>query len=292
MGDHGMGLAMALFMEAFVSIHMSVFVLLPLSKMISRENSKKIFWILFWIRIAILLCFDFFITTGIAVVDFFAVFVGAFIVTPISIKKGIRITKGSERSGAQSDAQTSVQSVAQSDAQTGVQSGVQFDAQSDTQSEKTIFASAEQSSEKKAVHAADFDPLFAMPEEKCVEAFIKREMQRAQIAEEQDLIPEDMLRRKHPESYFCSFIIRLCLLVFLPFSHDNLCPWLPDPGSICVLYRQVSADEIFEKRNQIQTAGENLQHCPECKGSSGTGLQQKAEMDPYGCGCRRIPAAV
>ena len=107
MGDHGMGMAMALFMEAFVSIHMSVFVLLPLSKMISRENSKKIFWILFWIRIAILLCFDFFITTGIAVVDFLAVFVGAFLVTPISIKKGIRITKGSERSGAPSDAHTS-----------------------------------------------------------------------------------------------------------------------------------------------------------------------------------------
>ena len=92
-----MGMAMALFMEAFVSIHMSVFVLLPLSKMISRENSKKIFWILFWIRIAILLCFDFFITTGIAVVDFLAVFVGAFLVTPISIKKGIRITKGMKR---------------------------------------------------------------------------------------------------------------------------------------------------------------------------------------------------
>ena len=165
MGDHGMGMAMALFMEAFVSIHMSVFVLLPLSKMISRENSKKIFWILFWIRIAILLCFDFFITTGIAVVDFLAVFVGAFLVTPISIKKGIRITKGSERSGAPSDAQTS--------------------APSDTPSEKTILVSAEQGSEKKAVHAADFDPLFAMPEEKCVEAFLKREMQRAGIAEEQ-----------------------------------------------------------------------------------------------------------
>ena len=177
MGDHGMGMAMALFMEAFVSIHMSVFVLLPLSKMISRENSKKIFWILFWIRIVILLCFDFFITTGIAVVDFLAVFVGAFLVTPISIKKGIRITKGSERSGAPSDAQTS--------------------APSDTPSEKTILVSAEQGSEKKAVHAADFDPLFAMPEEKCVEAFLKREMQRAGIAEEQGLIPEDMLRRKN-----------------------------------------------------------------------------------------------
>ena len=197
MGDHGMGLAMALFMEAFVSIHMSVFVLLPLSKMISRENSKKIFWILFWIRIAILLCFDFFITTGIAVVDFLAVFVGAFIVTPISIKKGIRITKNSGRSGVQSDAQAS--------------------APSDTPSEKTILVSAEQSSEKKAVHAADFDPLFAMPEEKCVEAFIKREMQRAQIAEEQDLIPEDMLRRKNILNLI--FAVLLFVYVSLFFFH-------------------------------------------------------------------------
>lgn len=46
------------------------------------------------------------------------------------------------------------------------------------------------------VHAEDFDPLFAMSEEDCVEGFIKREMQRAGITEEQNLIPEDMLRRK------------------------------------------------------------------------------------------------
>ena len=51
-------------------------------------------------------------------------------------------------------------------------------------------------SEKRIVHAEDFDPLFAMPEEDCVEGFIKREMQRAGITEEQNLIPEDMLRRK------------------------------------------------------------------------------------------------
>lgn len=33
----------AIFMEAFVSIHMSVFVLRPLSKIISKDNSKKVF---------------------------------------------------------------------------------------------------------------------------------------------------------------------------------------------------------------------------------------------------------
>lgn len=43
-----MGMGMTLFMEAFVTIHMSVFVLLPLSKLISKDNSRKIFWTLFW----------------------------------------------------------------------------------------------------------------------------------------------------------------------------------------------------------------------------------------------------
>ena len=54
-----MGMGMTLFMEAFVTIHMSVFVLLPLSKLISKDNSRKIFWTLFGVRIAILLFFDF-----------------------------------------------------------------------------------------------------------------------------------------------------------------------------------------------------------------------------------------
>ncbi len=79
-----MDITNALFMEAFVSIHMSVFVLSPLSKIISKDNSKKVFWILFAIRAAILIFCDLFVTTGIATVDFIAVFIGAFIVIPIS----------------------------------------------------------------------------------------------------------------------------------------------------------------------------------------------------------------
>ena len=55
----------------------------------------------------------------------------------------------------------------------------------------------EQLSENRIVHTEDFDPLFAMSEEDGVEGFIKREMQRAGITEEQNLIPEDMLRRKN-----------------------------------------------------------------------------------------------
>ena len=73
----------AIGMEAFVSIHMSIFVLWPISNMLAPNNNKQLFAILFVIRAAILLYFDFFVTTAIAMVDFFAVFVGAFIIVPI-----------------------------------------------------------------------------------------------------------------------------------------------------------------------------------------------------------------
>lgn len=85
--DNFISLESALIMEAFISIHVSVFVLKPLSEIISKENSKKTFWKLFFVRIGILLIFDLFITPSIALIDFFAVFIGAFIVVPLSISK-------------------------------------------------------------------------------------------------------------------------------------------------------------------------------------------------------------
>lgn len=67
-----------------------------------------------------------------------------------------------------------------------------------TAAEAVIHApAADETVTGRIVHAEDFDPLFAMSEEDCVEGFIKREMQRAGITEEQNLIPEDMLRRKN-----------------------------------------------------------------------------------------------
>ena len=76
-------IVIAIFMEAFVTMHMSVFVLKPLSRIISVENSKDVFWKMFLVRIAILIFFDFIITTKIAIVDFFCVFIGAFAIVPI-----------------------------------------------------------------------------------------------------------------------------------------------------------------------------------------------------------------
>lgn len=81
-----MPVGMAIGMEAFVSIHMSVFVLMPLANIFDPDKSKKLFIKLFVGRVIILLIFDFFITPGIAIVDFLAVFIGAFLVVPIIAK--------------------------------------------------------------------------------------------------------------------------------------------------------------------------------------------------------------
>lgn len=73
----------AIFMEAFVSIHMSIFVLWPLSCL--TDTPKDEFKKLFIGRVIILLIGDIFISPmATAVIDFISVFIGAFIVVPLS----------------------------------------------------------------------------------------------------------------------------------------------------------------------------------------------------------------
>jgi len=79
----GMSIEIALFMEAFCSIHMSFFVLRPLAYLISADNHKTVFWTLFFIRIGVLLFFDFFVSPGIAFFDFIGIFPLCFFVIPI-----------------------------------------------------------------------------------------------------------------------------------------------------------------------------------------------------------------
>ena len=82
-GSNDFPIGIALVMEAFVSIHMYVFVLKPLANMFSKENSKKTFWTLFVIRACILVFCDFFITPFIAIFDFIGELICAYIIVPI-----------------------------------------------------------------------------------------------------------------------------------------------------------------------------------------------------------------
>lgn len=85
---------MMIFIELFISIHMSIFVLWPLSKIWCPYNmsQKKFFGLLFLIRAIILIIFDLIGLYSIAMFDFFMVFIGAFIIVPLSplLVKGIK----------------------------------------------------------------------------------------------------------------------------------------------------------------------------------------------------------
>lgn len=77
------GLGMAIFMEAFVSIHMSVFVLFPLAGIINKNKVPQTFAVLFGIRLVILIIGDIIAPGIMAIIDFMAVFFGAFVVVPL-----------------------------------------------------------------------------------------------------------------------------------------------------------------------------------------------------------------
>ncbi len=72
-----------IFMEAFVSIHMSIFVLFPLATIINRGKKTQIFTTLFILRIIILIFGNIILGMTMAIIDFMAVFFGAFILVPL-----------------------------------------------------------------------------------------------------------------------------------------------------------------------------------------------------------------
>ena len=77
-------IGVALFIEAFVTIHMTIFVIWPLSKLLPFNDSRKNFWTLFIFRILFLLFCDFFVNPNVFILDFLSVFIGAFLVVPIA----------------------------------------------------------------------------------------------------------------------------------------------------------------------------------------------------------------
>ncbi len=209
MGSSAMGLGMALGMEAFVSIHMSIFVFKPLAALISKKKQKKIFWTLFLIRAAFLLYCDFFVSTGIAFIDFFAVFVGAFIVTPIYMFFGnSRLPDEDDGKGKE------YAEVFNGVDKNGLDEKVSY--------ENRVGAGVVNEEQKVPVHKRrvspqDFDPVFSLPEDECIDSFISSEMERAGITDEKGMIPAEVLHRKNILNVI--FAVLVYIYISLIFFH-------------------------------------------------------------------------
>lgn len=227
-GSNDFPIVFALGMEAFVSIHMSVFVLKPIANLISKDNSKKTFWTLFAIRAGILLFFNFFITTKIAIVDFFAVFVGAFLIVPISlaVKKpnpyvsnssnikfaGVSNNVANINPNIIADNEVILKcakcgAILEVNDQFCAKCGEPFDGNNVTVTNPP----------KVIVNASNFDPIYNNTEDKLLEEFIKRELAKAGVENKTNLIPADVLKRKNILSIIFSVLI--FVYISLVFFH-------------------------------------------------------------------------
>ncbi len=193
-------LEFALVMEAFVSIHSSFALLKPLAEIISPDNSKKTFWILFGIRVAILLFFDFFVGTGICIVDFMSVFFGAFIILPIS--RAVSEKRGTTNVNIPLPTGNPVVTQDVTEIHCGKCGGILQVTDKFCQNCGAPFDDSAKVVAVKAktpvyVEAKSFDPVFNNSENVVVEEFIKKELAKAGIDEKTKLIPEDVLMRKN-----------------------------------------------------------------------------------------------
>ena len=210
-----------LFVEAFLTPHMTFFVIKPLAEVLKPED-KTFFWKLFWARVGILLFFDLFITPAICAIDFFAVFIGAFIVVPIvsAINKGkmnsINVTNGNIVTNVVPNNETIVLNCTKCG---GV---LKVDDNFCPNCGEPFTGNNVEVSSKPRVKATmnDFDPLYKLPEDKLLEAFINKELTKAGISNsgKNSLIPDSALKKKKILSIIFSLLVFIFIsLIFFHF---------------------------------------------------------------------------
>ena len=201
----------------FISIHSSIFLLSPLSKIISQDNHKKAFWILFIVRIAVLLILYSIIGLGTIVIDFISVFVGGFIVVPISLAVDSK-RKRNLAALAKETAATIKANVNLNCAKCGAPITVNdtFCKQCGNKIEGNNITVSEAKPKTRVLPSA-FDTIYSLSEDKMLEEVIKKEMVKAGFNPNEKLIPADILKRKKILNIIFSILV--FILVSMIFFH-------------------------------------------------------------------------
>ena len=228
--EGGIDIYEAVSMELFTSIHMSLFVLLPISAMLFKSNFKKAFIVLFTIRAAILLFCDFFVTPNIATFDFIMVFIGAFIVVPIIAIITKPLTKLSQKFEQKTEDIKSIaanangkelrcvkcNALVKEDEPICAVCGTALDKNTVVVSEKIDDSATEQP--KKTVLPTNFDKMYSLTEDKMLEEFIKKELIKAGYDKSSKLIQRDVLKRKNYMNIIFSLLVFVYItLIFFHF---------------------------------------------------------------------------
>lgn len=214
----------AVFYEAFTTIFAIPFVLKPLSKLFSETESEKLFWKLFGIRALILIIFDLFISTNIYKTDMLVIAIfGIFIVPVCSI-----IKKKDPYKKVQAMPNITVTSQMANKTKSRViikcakcgnvmnvndkfctNCGEAFSGNNAVVSEEVI----------EVVDPSKFDIIFqAKDDEKLLEAFIDRELKKAEVNLDTNLLPQELMKRKNIFNIIFSVLIFVYIsLIFFHF---------------------------------------------------------------------------
>ena len=206
-GEDDIPLYSAFLIESFVTIHMSLFVIHPLSELIS-QNNKRLFWTLFFIRIGILIFFDLFVTTYIAIADIIILAVGAFIVTPIlsifvkkplfSLTNNKDITVGEQNALKCKKCNTLINSKDKFCSGCGTKL---------TSKNVLVTISNKEKTKKNAIKQNEFAKIYNMNEDQMLESVVKKEMSKIKYTISNKEIPSELKTRATILNVFFAFLV-------------------------------------------------------------------------------------
>lgn len=220
----------AVFYELFTTIFAILFVLKPLSRLFSETESEKLFWKLSGIRALILIIFDLFISTNIYKTDILVIAIFGIFIVPICSM----IKKKDPYKNVQAMPNITVTSQMANKTKSRViikcakcgnvmnvndkfctNCGEAFSGNNAVVSEEVI----------EVVDPSKFDIIFqAKDDDKLLEAFIYRELKKAELNLDTTLIPQELMKRKN--IFNIIFSVLIFVYVSLIFFHFPLITYI------------------------------------------------------------------
>ena len=230
--------------ESLITIFMSIFVLLPLAEIFSKDNSEKLFWIIFAIRLGILLYCYFFVSEDIIIYDIIAFFIGIIVVVPVCSKiKRIIFGKSSSQYVRPTTLAKQVNGIELKCGKCGgilkvsdkfcSKCGAPFDGNNVVVSEKSD--ASVQVTSKGTVLPSNFDEMYSLSEDKMLEEFIKKELTKNKINQTSKQIPTEILKRKNILNIIFSILV--FVYITLIFFHFPLYTYLIGIALLLVFYK-------------------------------------------------------
>lgn len=204
----------AIALELFVTFHMTVFVIKPFSELWYLKTGKQIFKQLFLARVILLLFFDIFISPLIFIVDFFFVFIGAFLIIPIATL----ILKPKDNFAEALNASKNETIIKCPQCGTETKPTVLYCKNCGAKLQQQNFNKIPET--KQIVTVANFDPMYSLDETKMLQVFIEKELEKTKIDISDKTIPLEILKKKKVLNIIFSILlfVYVCLIFFhFPF---------------------------------------------------------------------------